>query len=410
MRLVKFYVDGLFNQYDHSIEFPPLDETEPKGSVTMIYGGNGIGKTTLLEMLNGIMKLNFTPFRRVPFSKCVLAFSNEKRITITPNFKDKILQHIQIDFNKLKVKLKPDERGTLDDPKEQKNEKNFIEEFNKQRENFSFELIGSKRLVNDPDEDIDESLSSRSIGRRRTNGSRNYKLTSMLQKFIMASQVDSKKFFEKNEPELFEKILKTLGEDKVIKYEQKELLKRLRTINLINKKLNMARFGIITEKWDYDKINKLLKTKKEAHIAQALTTLNAFIEVLETRTEERKLIAERLLTFENIINSFYKDKTITLSEKGFKIISSKNQEITESQLSSGEKHLLYLMVKALTTQRRSTVIAIDEPEMSMNINWQRRLVKALIQCASMANPQFIFATHSPDIAANFKNTLITNYL
>lgn len=64
------------------------------------------------------------------------------------------------------------------------------------------------------------------------------------------------------------------------------------------------------------------------------------------------------------------------------------------------------MVAALVTRRRGTVIAIDEPEMSMHIAWQRRLVPALVECASGAEPLFIFATHSPDVASSFPQALV----
>src|SRR5262249_44580999 len=86
--------------------------------------------------------------------------------------------------------------------------------------------------------------------------------------------------------------------------------------------------------------------------------------------------------------------------------SSAGTALTERRLSSGEFHLLFLMVAALVTHRRGTVIAIDEPEMSMHIAWQRKLVPALLECASRAEPLFIFATHSPDLAASFPDAMV----
>jgi predicted ATP-binding protein involved in virulence len=44
--------------------------------------------------------------------------------------------------------------------------------------------------------------------------------------------------------------------------------------------------------------------------------------------------------------------------------------------------------------------------MSMHLKWQRQLVRALIECASNAQPQFVFATHSPDIAAEYTEFMI----
>ena len=71
-------------------------------------------------------------------------------------------------------------------------------------------------------------------------------------------------------------------------------------------------------------------------------------------------------------------------------------------MSSGEFHLLYLMTSALTARKRGTVIAIDEPEMSMHISWQRRLIKSLLTVASDARPQLILATHSPEVVGEYR--------
>jgi predicted ATPase len=118
-------------------------------------------------------------------------------------------------------------------------------------------------------------------------------------------------------------------------------------------------------------------------------------------------VANRLGMFENIINRFFTDKQVNISSReGFDIITADGKSLKEEQLSSGEYHFLYLMVAALVTQRRGTVLAIDEPEMSMHIKWQRGLISALIECASDAEPQFIFATHSPDIAADYQDNMI----
>jgi len=65
-----------------------------------------------------------------------------------------------------------------------------------------------------------------------------------------------------------------------------------------------------------------------------------------------------------------------------------------------------LLVSSLIARRRGTVIAIDEPEMSMHIAWQAKLIDALIEVASNATPQFVFATHSPDIIGDYRDRLV----
>jgi len=118
------------------------------------------------------------------------------------------------------------------------------------------------------------------------------------------------------------------------------------------------------------------------------------------------LIAERLLAFEEVMNDFLEDKTVRVHASSGFVISTDGTSLAEHQLSSGEKQLLYLMVAALTTRRKGTVIAIDEPELSMNIRWQKKLVSNLIRCASRAAPQLILATHSPDVATRYAEYMI----
>jgi predicted ATPase len=106
------------------------------------------------------------------------------------------------------------------------------------------------------------------------------------------------------------------------------------------------------------------------------------------------------------MSEMFVDKAVTVdARRGLRIMSGKF-ELAESQLSSGEYQLLYLMVAALTTHRKGTVLAIDEPELSMHPSWQRKLVSSLVKCASRAAPQIILATHSPDVSMDYSDSMV----
>jgi len=64
-------------------------------------------------------------------------------------------------------------------------------------------------------------------------------------------------------------------------------------------------------------------------------------------------------------------------------------------LSSGEKQLLRLMLETLAAG--SSTVMIDEPELSMHVDWQQVLVAAMRR----VNPecQMLLATHSPEVMA-----------
>lgn len=99
------------------------------------------------------------------------------------------------------------------------------------------------------------------------------------------------------------------------------------------------------------------------------------------------------------MEEFLIDKSIIIDVNNGLSIRSRNQVLEEDDLSSGEYHFLYMMVSALLCRRLGSIIAIDEPELSLHVSWQRKLVSALARCAAGASPLFLFATHSLAISA-----------
>ena len=227
-------------------------------------------------------------------------------------------------------------------------------------------------------------------------------------RFINEAQVYHRRFFETTQTNLFTKILQRLTAKTAPRPTIKELMTTLRNIQKQDHKFR--KLGLELDDWNYRQIANLVRQAGDRAATENVSNaLSSFVEVLESRAHERALVAERLETFVRIMGEFFHDKSVTLSARAGLRITTKapaKRVLKEHQLSTGEYHLLYLMVAALVTQRRGTVIAIDEPEMSMHLAWQRRLIKALFECASKAEPQFIFATHSPDIAADFPEALV----
>lgn len=71
--------------------------------------------------------------------------------------------------------------------------------------------------------------------------------------------------------------------------------------------------------------------------------------------------------------------------------------ISSDILSAGEKQMLsFLCYNAFS---KNTAIFIDEPELSLHVDWQRRLFPTLLEQGQ--NNQFFIATHSPFIYAKY---------
>ena len=103
-----------------------------------------------------------------------------------------------------------------------------------------------------------------------------------------------------------------------------------------------------------------------------------------------------------IENLYTGDKHVTFEDDDIKVRDSGGAQIGLSSLSSGEKHLMRILVETLLAEENT--ILIDEPELSMHIDWQHDLVKNL----RILNPnaQLILATHSPEIMADISDDRI----
>jgi len=133
-------------------------------------------------------------------------------------------------------------------------------------------------------------------------------------------------------------------------------------------------------------------------------TIVAFAQELE---EQREKLFSALHTFEKIVNSFLNEKTIEVSDRGEFVITpepNSGRSIEWKHLSSGEKQILILLTQALLSEKSPAVYVADEPELSLHVDWQEKLLGALTQLAGRC--QFIVATHSPDIASGFGDKVI----
>lgn len=106
---------------------------------------------------------------------------------------------------------------------------------------------------------------------------------------------------------------------------------------------------------------------------------------------------ERIDKFFDLINSLFEStgKTIDIDDKNRVIFRKGKQIIEMEKLSSGEKQILVLLFTLFLMEDRSTVLLLDEPEISLHIEWQDRLIGLMHDLNH--NCQIIMTTHSPNI-------------
>ena len=77
--------------------------------------------------------------------------------------------------------------------------------------------------------------------------------------------------------------------------------------------------------------------------------------------------------------------------------SEEELSIPLSSLSSGEQNLLLMIFDLIFDAQESSLILIDEPEISLHISWQNKFLKYVYEIKDIYQFDVIVATHSPDI-------------
>lgn len=124
------------------------------------------------------------------------------------------------------------------------------------------------------------------------------------------------------------------------------------------------------------------------------------IDLVEKKIEEVNAPPHR---FQSLLESMYSgNKHIVFSEKEITIEIAEKGKIRLPALSSGEKQLFFIALEAIDSGNSSLII--DEPELSMHVDWQKKLVASL--CELNPRMQLIMATHSPEIMADLADEKI----
>ena len=127
---------------------------------------------------------------------------------------------------------------------------------------------------------------------------------------------------------------------------------------------------------------------------------NRIIEKLQAGdAEAAQQMSQKKTRFQDIVDELF-------SETGKKIIRTANElqftQIGEVllpyRLSSGEKQILIILLTVLVEDNQPCVLFMDEPEVSLNLEWQKRLVDLCLELNP--NVQIILTTHSPAIVMN----------
>ena len=151
--------------------------------------------------------------------------------------------------------------------------------------------------------------------------------------------------------------------------------------------------------YNYLKNNKKTTDIQDSKIFRAL-----LVNILEKVEEENLELNSITQLIESFNDHLYRNKKLIVKDEEAYIELSKTTKHSIDKLSSGERHLLTFLTLFLIIGRNRDFFIIDEPEISLNMKWQRKLMPLLSELSP--NSQIIVATHSPSIAHKNSNYLV----
>lgn len=330
-------IKKLFGLFDYHIKFDTVE------NITILTGPNGYGKTTILNIIYHFFNQNSEYFQKLNFASITFYFQNQKTVELKKgehNVFNEILQ-TKVYLIKEQRLIKPVLENIETDDKSGKNKKTFLNTI----ELYAEEL---KKLIEEK----------------------------QLEAYQIAQKLDSS--FPKRLIEA-----KTVVDEPIFKK---------RFAELKDKQSKLQQFGIATSAQEIPDYN-----------VESAKVLSVYLNDSEEKLKIYDDLLAKIELFVNIINQ--KDfafKSIKISsDKGFSFYQNKQQqELSLTDLSSGEQQEVVLLYELLFKTTPNTLILIDEPEISLHVLWQKAFIDDLQKIAAIKKINFLVSTHSPQIINN----------
>ncbi len=431
LQLNKIKIEG-FKDPSRKIDFEFTDD-----QITVIYGENGCGKSTFLKMLHAIFKKDDIFFQQENIKKIHIDFtySGEKGtaiFNITPSLGGTKVIEVMVQPEEFRI-YSVDETDN-EDTKFQDclwNTKTLLLGVNRgvTEENFwiTYDLKELRKLIIDykdknsltvlqdrEDQFISQLLlrinSLTHFSERELN--EQTKQEHIWFNFLKIEEIGYilQKQFEKSQNEISQKtktaFYNTLSNAVEIELNNDDYI--LPDDFWIRLEKNKNEILKTVEKLDKsalkDKLLTLLKTG-DLTVAKNSKIIRAFLVNILKLSEEELTDIKPVDKLIDVYNELLHDrKKLVIDDKDIFILLKNGIKHSIAELSSGERHLLTFLTMVLTIGNNYDILLIDEPEISLHLKWQRKLLPLLKELSP--NTQIIAATHSPSIAESNSNYLV----
>ncbi|MDD4156399.1 MAG: AAA family ATPase [Candidatus Cloacimonetes bacterium] len=435
----RFKIKKLFGIYDVNIPFTQ--------NVNIFIGENGLGKTTILNCLSYVIQCDIENLATVDFKEIELTLGNNEKIKISHDelITEDVVRHsirstrfkANYDYNEamisqrisLEIKRISRKFSNIESEDKRKDEiysylqhifdfymprsifeKIYQDEYSISKESWMYKIQEyfdkNKNLIYLPtyrriEEDFKKYIDNDS-SRPRKDISR--KISHMQFGMDDVEELINNicLTLKNNTTEGFKEMTKNLLQDytKIMTNNYENISKKNIKIDANILEIIFSRLSDKIDKGVQDDIISMVTSKKDNTDNQSLY-LNSIIGNLIDIYNRTKDIDNDMENFQNVCNHYLVNNVIVYDK--FRIecyVWQKygHQQIKLSDLSSGEKQIISLFSKLYLVNNINNIVLFDEPELSLSILWQEKLIPDIINSGKCS---FLFAiTHSPFIFNN----------
>lgn len=412
-------VQKLFGLYDYEISMRQFGDT----NLTILYGDNGVGKSTVLRIVYFLLSSkraigHKTALANIVFRTIEVELSDGTRI-IADRTDSSTLRKGGYTLNlesptdnitvTLKAKLKEWGYIVSVSEGEEGSVSELLDRILDSFKDLQILFISDNRKTIDVEERDDNQIGI--IGYHTPSDKRNSKEDVVeeelrkLHNWIVAQAFNASQKGEEKGSELYAHILANITNDKKSNVDIETVKKELEDIT--NRASLFVNMGFMAEP-GYQQISDSIKKVKRGGIPMVAKIVNPFITIQKNKLDALEKLVRKVSFLLISLNEYMYNKFVTYSvQEGFKISHSGNNEpIDISDLSSGEKQLLLLLSKVMRQSETSSLIIIDEPEISLNIKWQRKLMESMLYFTKDTSTQMLIATHSFEILSKHRRSVV----
>ena len=434
-RLKRVEVDGLFGIYCHRFDL------ELDARVTLLHGPNGVGKTTVLKMIDALLTQEFSYFRRVPFERLLLGFEDGAQIELIKKGPggdaSGEIGKIQLIgrglYESTYVALAPLSAETIaagDDFLQRWGKDAWIDMRNGasltdsevvQRYGSSGSgLISAVRAVySDPDQgdapqirEFLDAANSHFIEAQRLVRSPHLPRWSRPPPDAVMSRVVecSRELKRKIDDTMAEygRRAQTLDQS----FPQRLLQRRTAGDNLPVEDIRKRMWDLDRKTEDLKKIGILEETPiDQFQLGDDMDPSQAGVMTLYVDDTAEKLqvledLAGRARLLLESLNGKFRHKRIRVDRDEGLAVDGESEPLPLDSLSSGEQHELILHYDLLFRVQPNTVVLLDEPELSLHIEWQSKFLSDLMAIVKLSGFDALVATHSPYIVGDRDDLMV----